>query len=432
MSRRVTVGLHATIVAVTGDEPRVLTVSGGAAAEAAPALPSGPLDPDRRRRGRRPDAAEAAPALPFGPLDPDRHRTLELGLRAWVREQTGMDLAHVEQLYTFGDRDRGGAADEGTRVIAVAYLALVRERHPGAGHSAAWQPVYRFLPWEDHRGGEPALLRDRIRPALDAWPASAPPGAARRERRGRVAITFGSGAAGWDAERVLDRYELLYEAGLVAEARRAGGAQAGGGVSGGAAFGEGAGVAVSGVAVSGSGDRVAGVRVGDIGAGSGPGDRGAASSAGSGPASGVTVSGSGDGVAVSGAAGLGAGVGVAVSGGGAPEFGAPLALDHRRILATALGRLRGKLRYRPLVFELLPETFTLLQLQRTVETLAGVRLHKQNFRRLVERGALVEGTGRREPATGGRPAELFRFRREVQHERPAPGVGLPGLPAAGS
>lgn len=134
------------------------------------------------------------------------------------------------------------------------------------------------------------------------------------------------------------------------------------------------------------------------------------------------------------------GTGGAVSGGsvsgdataGATGFGAPLALDHRRILATALGRLRGKLKYRPLVFELLPETFTLLQLQRTVETLAGVRLHKQNFRRLVERGALVEGTGRREPATGGRPAELFRFRREVQHERPAPGVGLPGLPAAGS
>ena len=86
---------------------------------------------------------------------------------------------------------------------------------------------------------------------------------------------------------------------------------------------------------------------------------------------------------------------------GPPGFGAPLALDHRRILATALGRLRGKLKYRPLVFELLPEAFTLLQLQRTVETLAGVRLHKQNFRRLVERGALVEGTGRVEPATGG-------------------------------
>ena len=96
-----------------------------------------------------------------------------------------------------------------------------------------------------------------------------------------------------------------------------------------------------------------------------------------------------------------------------------MALDHRRILATALGRLRGKLKYRPVVFELLPASFTLLQLQRVVEALAGVGLHKQNFRRLVETGGLVEGTGRQHPPTGGRPAELFVFRREVLRERPA-------------
>lgn len=353
MPRRVTVGLHATIVAVTGDEPRVLTVSGG--------------------------GDGGAPALPFGPLDPDRHRTLELGLRAWVREQTGMDLAHVEQLYTFGDRDRAGVGNGEARVVAVAYLALVRERQLAAGHPAAWEAVYRFLPWEDRRGGEPALLREGIRPALDAWIEAAPAGDGRRERRGRADITFGTGAAPWDAERVLDRYELLYEAGLVAEARR---------------------------------DRGPGTAC--------AGQRGRPGPAGLGPA--------GDG-------GAAVGLGLAGDGGaaaGPAAFGAPLALDHRRILATALGRLRGKLKYRPLVFELLPETFTLLHLQRTVETLAGVRLHKQNFRRLVERGGLVEGTGRVEPATGGRPAELFRFRREVQHERPAPGVGLPGLPSSGA
>ncbi len=109
-----------------------------------------------------------------------------------------------------------------------------------------------------------------------------------------------------------------------------------------------------------------------------------------------------------------------------------MALDHRRIAATALSRLRGKLKYRPVVFELLPATFTLLQLQRVVEALAGMRLHKQNFRRLVENGGLVEGTGRIDTRTGGRPAELFRFRREVLRERPAPGVGLPGLRALGS
>ena len=108
-------------------------------------------------------------------------------------------------------------------------------------------------------------------------------------------------------------------------------------------------------------------------------------------------------------------------------LGRSMVLDHRRIVATALGRLRGKLKYRPVVFELLPPAFTLLQLQRVVEALAGIPLHKQNFRRLVETAGLVEGTGRMDTRTGGRPAELFAFRRDVLRERPAPGVGLRGV-----
>ena len=68
--------------------------------------------------------------------------------------------------------------------------------------------------------------------------------------------------------------------------------------------------------------------------------------------------------------------------------------------------------------------FTLLELQRTVEAISGIRLHKQNFRRLVEDQGLVEGTGRRAAIARGRPAELFRFRREVLRERPAPGFRL--------
>ena len=95
--------------------------------------------------------------------------------------------------------------------------------------------------------------------------------------------------------------------------------------------------------------------------------------------------------------------------------------DHRRILATAIARLRGKLKYRPVVFELMAPTFTLLELQRTVEALAGLRLHKQNFRRLVAEQGLVEGTGKFSAPARGRPAELFHFRREVLRERPAPG-----------
>ena len=73
------------------------------------------------------------------------------------------------------------------------------------------------------------------------------------------------------------------------------------------------------------------------------------------------------------------------------------------------------------------EAFTLSALQRTVEAIAGVALHKQNFRRVVERTGLLEGLGRIDADTGGRPAELFRFRRELLSARPAGGLSLPLL-----
>jgi hypothetical protein len=225
-------------------------------------------------------------------------------------------------------------------VLSVAYLALVREGAVSGTGLAAWRDTYDFLPWEDWRVGRPAIIDQSIVPAVARWSESTPHAAIRRARRERGDIAFGLRGAEWDAERVLERYELLYEAQVVAEAGRH------------------------------------------------------AESAGS---------------------------------EAALRLGEAMALDHRRILATALGRLRGKIRYRPVVFELLPETFTLLQLQRVAEALSGLRLHKQNFRRLVEQGGLVEGTGRVEAHTGGRPAELFRFRREVLRERRAPGVGFPAL-----
>ncbi len=104
--------------------------------------------------------------------------------------------------------------------------------------------------------------------------------------------------------------------------------------------------------------------------------------------------------------------------------GQSMRFDHRRILATAISRLRGKLKYRPVVFELMPDKFTLFDLQKTVEAIAGHKLHKQNFRRLVENEGLVEETGEMQPGSRGRPAELYRFRRDVMLERPAPGVRL--------
>jgi hypothetical protein len=114
--------------------------------------------------------------------------------------------------------------------------------------------------------------------------------------------------------------------------------------------------------------------------------------------------------------------GVATASGVAVGSGAAMEGDHRRILATAIARLRGKIKYRPVVFELMPPAFTLLQLQRTVEALAGMRLHKPNFRRLVEQQGLVEETGAVTLGTGGRPARLVRFRREALLERPTPGL----------
>jgi hypothetical protein len=100
--------------------------------------------------------------------------------------------------------------------------------------------------------------------------------------------------------------------------------------------------------------------------------------------------------------------------------------DHRRIVATALSRVRATSQYRPVVFELLPEVFTLGQLQETVEALAGSRVHTQNFRRLVEKQhELVEPTGELNHGTGGRPARLYRFRRAVHSERELVGTKLP-------
>ena len=108
-----------------------------------------------------------------------------------------------------------------------------------------------------------------------------------------------------------------------------------------------------------------------------------------------------------------------------PLPGAPMRYDHRRILATGIARLRAKIKYRPVVFELMAPDFTLGQLQRAVEALAGRRLHKQNFRRQVEQQGLVEETGTMTSGTGGRPAKLYRFRREILLERALGGTKLP-------
>jgi hypothetical protein len=112
-------------------------------------------------------------------------------------------------------------------------------------------------------------------------------------------------------------------------------------------------------------------------------------------------------------------------GAGTVVTGRAMTGDHRRILATGIARLRAKIKYRPVVFELMPAEFTLLQLQRSVEALAGRLVHKQNFRRLIEQQELVEETGAMAAETVGRPAKLFRFRHGVVAERAVAGTKLP-------
>jgi hypothetical protein len=283
--------LIAVLVAVTNGDARVLTIESGFA------LPSGPLEAG--------------------------HRSLQAGMRAWVERQTHHPLGYVEQLYTFADQQRG----HNSRSISISYLGLSREAN-APDPEARWVSWYHYFPWEDRRR-QPHLVETAILPRLVAW---AGPDQALAER---IALLFGGAGRHWNEELVLQRYELLYQAGLIPEGLRAAG------------------------------------------------------------------------------------------GSGVPIAGAEMTHDHRRILATAIARLRAKIKYRPVVFELLPRHFTMLELQQAMEALAGHTLHKPNFRRLIEQQELVEETGEFTSGLAGRPAKLFRFRSAVIEERGFSGSKLP-------
>ena len=99
-------------------------------------------------------------------------------------------------------------------------------------------------------------------------------------------------------------------------------------------------------------------------------------------------------------------------------------------MGPGLGGVGGEWGYRPGGCDWIPDAFTRRRLQHAVEAISGLRSHKQNVRRLVERSGLVDGTGTREAKTGGRPAELFRFRRAVLRERRVLGVATLRPPRA--
>jgi 8-oxo-dGTP diphosphatase len=92
----------------------------------------------------------------------------------------------------------------------------------------------------------------------------------------------------------------------------------------------------------------------------------------------------------------------------------PLAFDHEEILGLVVKRLRGKLAYASIGFELLPNEFTLHQLQSIHETILGRSLNKDSFRRSMLESRLVVATGRREADVGHRPAEFYRFAKRAK------------------
>ncbi len=326
------VGLTAVVLSVRKEQPVVLVVGAG----------------------RSWDAQDVW-HLPTGGFCPLMQPSLEAALRDVVGRAAGRELGFLEQLLTDyrsvdGSGGLSGAALSSPRgeadasQLSVSYLALARTDAAPLAVGANWLDIYDLLPWEDFRAGKPQVLVDRILPELEAW-AGRDGGAdgdgdadgdgrfgegeTAGSRDERFQIAFGVGGRSWDDQHVVDRLDLIVEAGLAL-----------------------------------------------------------------------------------------------------PEPRAGLSPSHLRLVAAALGRLRGKIRYRPVVFELLPPEFTLFELQRTVEAVLGPTLHKQNFRRLVEGTGLVEPTGDIRNNTGGRPAKTFRFRREVLLERPAPGVHVrPGRAA---
>ena len=272
--------------------------------------------------------------FPGGNFRPSEHRSLENSARAWIAAQTGAGIEHLQHLHADSIPADIGNGHVGPHTISVSYVALVSPGQCSDRTRATWRSWYDYFPWENWRHGKPACL-NHIEQHLLAWTSQpgthcAASGADDRTRHLRIA--FGTGT-GWDEEKVLERYLLMHEAGLL----------------------------------------------------------GRESSA---PAATATKS----------------------------AF--PLRPDHALVLARAMGDLRRRVKYRPVVFELMQDEFTLFELQRVVEAILGPHLHKQNFRRLVESCGLVEPAGDIRLRTGGRPARLYRFRRDVVLERASPGVRL--------
>lgn len=299
-----TTELAAVLIAVTDSEAKVLTVDHGES------LPNGPLTPI--------------------------HRSLQAGVRQWVETQTHQPLGYVEQLYTFVDTHR--QTSSGHYLIYISYLGLVREETKPLESAALWQNWYDYFPWEDHRNGRPEFIETALHSIFRHWINAGNTIAEQKSREQRVKLCWGIAPFVWNEEYVLQRYELMYEVGILPESQL------------------------------------------------------------------ITTANKID---------------------HESTYGKPMAHDHRRVLASAMARLRAKIKYRPVIFELMPPAFTLFQLQQSIEALAGITLHKQNFRRFITQQEIIEETGKIDQSGPGRPAKLYQFREDILLERSLSGSKLP-------
>lgn len=289
--------------------------------------------------------------LPNGPLMP-LHRSLQAGVRQWVEEQTQQPLGYLEQLYTFVDTNRRNI--DGHALVYVSYLGLVQETQPQALQSKAlWRDWYDYFPWENHLNGMPSIIMDFIVPALLEWANTATDSIVQKRRRQRIGLCWG-----------LDEAFLAGDKSTGSQSVKEHDNESREWIA----------------------EHVL-LRYEMLY------EAGLIPEAPSYPPNYRAVN--------------------------LPEdwtqrIGVPMYYDHRRVIATAISRLRAKIEYRPLIFGLMPDVFTLSQLQQSVEALSGVRLHKQNFRRLLDSQNLVMETGESSSAQRGRPAKLYRFRHDIE------------------
>lgn len=290
--------------------------------------------------------------LPNGPLMP-LHRSLQAGVRQWVEEQTQQPLGYLEQLYTFVDTNRRNV--DGHALVYVSYLGLVQEAQMQELPSQAlWRDWYDYFPWENHLDGMPSMIMNHIVPALLSWADSAAETVVQQRRRQRIGLCWGISEETFDVDRFKDT-DKAPNADKAYENREW-------------------------VA-----EHVL-LRYEMLY------EAGLIPEAPTYPPS----------------------YQMKLPTNWLQLIGVPMYYDHRRVIATAISRLRAKIEYRPLIFGLMPDVFTLSQLQQSVEALSGVPLHKQNFRRLLDSQKLVMETGLSSSAQRGRPAKLYRFRHDIE------------------